>query len=109
MTGKTLLWGFIGLACLILGIAFAFWGIGNKVIAYSLVVVGALLFLGTIVGMRRVISLIIIAVVSILVYYAVLYLLGVFGVVVQSKGKTAVLVISALFVYILSSSFARRT
>ena len=98
----------IGFACLVAGIYCAFVGLGSQIVKYSLFVVGAFLFLGPIIGVRRVISVIIIAALSVLAYYAVVYVLGLLGLVLDSKGRTTIFLISVLFVYIFSSFFTKR-
>ena len=99
----------IGLACLVAGIFCAVKGIGASILVYSGIAIGAFLFLGPILGARRVVSLLIVAAISAVAYYAVMYLMGVFGVVLQPQGKTTILLISVLFVYIFSSFVTKRS
>ena len=70
MSKKTTFLSLIGLACLAAGIVCLVLGVASKVISYSLIAVGAFLFLGPLIGVRRVISLLLIAAVSVFAYYA---------------------------------------
>jgi len=108
MSKKTVL-SIIGLACLVVGIYCAIAGTMSKPIAYALAAVGSLLFFGPILGVRRVVAFLVIIAVTFLAYYLVVYLLGVFGIVLQSKGRTTIFLISLLFVYIFSSFFVKRS
>ena len=108
MSKKTVLC-LIGLICLAVGVYCAVKGIPSKVVAYSLLCVGTLIFFGSIFGVRRVISLVALIAISLLVFYLVVYVLKMLGIVLQVKGRTAILIVAFLFTYIISSSFTKRT
>ena len=108
MAKKTVL-SIIGLVCLAAGIYSIVSDVGLKLAVYALLVIGALLFLGPIIGVRKVLSMVAFFAVSAIAYYLIVYLLGSIGVALQTKGKTVIAIVTILSVYIFSSSFAKRS
>ena len=106
---KKMVFVIIGLASLAAGVYSALSGMGIKAAAYALLVIGAFLFLGPILGMRKLVSLFVLIAVSAVAYFLVCYLLGALGLVFETKGKTAIAIVTFLSVYILGSSFEKRT